>query len=278
MLSWVWTSGDMPAAAYRTHTDCSPETPLLLRPQPQADPFQTPKVPHTQAAALTHHPASTSSWPVLTPSSGQTGCTKLQTGLTNLHSAAQSTTEVQWVHAEAATAAPRRISFGGSAQISSPVTSDFQLATQAEGQPTLSSTALPSTDAPTTQQQSDRSIGLNTRKRVWEADESGRSQRIDGTSSASFEILPTSDRAVKRRKKGMRLLHEHPQVSDAALKPPTRELRAMTSIKGSGHRTDCSPRLKPATGSGEEATGLERQAMIVMETSIQQLQSELKVS
>ena len=88
-------------------------------------------------------------------------------------------------------------------------------------------------------------------------------------------------RPMKRIKRGLRTLNkQQPEVSDATLVPQTRELRAMTSVRGSRHTLrPRSERECAAWGEPAEAriTGADQQATIVMETAIQQLQSELMV-
>ena len=122
------------------------------------------------------------------------------------------------------------------------------------------------------------------RKRASDRSGSGHSQHAQHAEGSIGAHLPAeeSDRAVKRSKRGLRALNEQrPEMSDKdILGPLARELRAMTSVRGSRHTR--RPRSQGGCAKRGEAieansTGAEQQATIVMETTIQQLQFELMV-
>lgn len=273
----------MPAAAYTPRTNfptpCDPHDPSS---QPQADPLQTPKPPQTLALLAASLTTPSSHWPSLTPSLKQTGPTKLQTGLTKLQTNGQSAGDVRWFQTDADTTAvaPRRISFGQSTSVTTPFTSAIPLEARAEGLPMFSRTALPSSGA-LAAQQSDSALDLSNHKRPRDIVQPSWSQEADKEGRLHLPA-EAADRVAKRQKRGSRAPNEQSELQDAALAPPTRQLRAMASVRGSrqGHSPgSCrSSAIEGDDRNKREIFGADHQMMIMMEATIQQLQDELQVS
>ena len=281
----VCSPGDMPAAAYTPRSNFpTPCAPVDLGSQPQVNPLQTPKPPQTLASLPASLTTPSPRWPILAPSLGQARPTKLQTGLTKLQTSRQPARGVRWFHADGDTTAiaPRRISFGQSPNVTTPCTSALPLEAGAEGASTFTRTVLPSRHALAAQQQSDSVLDHSKCKRPRDTVEPSWSQQAD--KEVRLQLLPAegSDRVVKRRKGSSRAPNEQSELPDAALAPPTRELRAMASVMGSRHRPcpgSCRGSAIEDDGKNKwENFGADHQTMIKMKTTIQQLQDELQVS
>ena len=289
-MAHLWPADDVPAAAYTPHTNFTSILTLLCTRL-----LQTPNPTSTLASA----PASLtvpSSW----PTSGQTDPRRLQTDLTKLqtpgHPVGGAKLPLKQSKADTVAAAtdPRHINFERSIPVSTLIASALPQSARAEGK--LSCTAKPCADAVSAQQQ--QSASTSKRKRASKKGETAQeqqeqqeqhahhaqhAQQTQHTQQAEGSIgvqMPgeTSDRAVKRSK--LALNDQHLEVPAVPLAPRTRELRAMTSVRGSRHAV--RPRLErecAAWGEAAEAgnSRSDQQAVIVMETTIQQLQFELKV-
>lgn len=190
----------------------------------------------------------------------------------------------------AAATARRHINFKGSIPVSTRISSVLPLSARADG--IFSCSAVPCADAASAEQQ--QSGSTSKRKRASEKGGTAHSQHAQhaqypqqAEGSIGTQMLGTKmsgevlDRAVKRSKMGLRALNEqHLEMSDAPLAPVTRELKAMTSVRGPRHSVRPSPERECAAwGEAAEAGNRHafQQAVIVMETTIQQLQFELMV-
>ena len=302
----ICTTGDIPAAAYTPHANFpSSCTPLQHQSQPSTDPLQNPQPPQTTLASSAASLAVPSTgWPILTPSSGRTNPAKLQTELTKLQTPGHPDGSAKWsltprwsdADARAAATAPRHISFEGSIPVSIPFTSVLPLSARAEG--VFSCAVVPRTDAMTAV--AEQSGSTRKRKRAAERGGTAQAQQAQHAQQAQQaqhaqhaqqaqhaegcigikSPVEAPDRAVKRSQRGLRALNEHPEMPYASLASQTRELRAMTSVKGSCQTTH--PRSQGESAERDEAaeagrSRADQHAAIVMETTIQQLQFELMV-
>lgn len=294
-MSYVWTADDIPAAAYTPHTDFSSiRTPVHRESQACTRSLQTPNPPPSLASAPASLAEPSSSWSILTPTSKQTDPRQLKAEVTKLQTSGHPAGSARWsftprwpdAETRAAATALRHISFEGSIPVSTPFSSVLPLSARAEG--IFSCSAVPCADAVSAeQQQSDRTSKRNRASErggaahSQHAQHAQHAQQAEGSSGAQLSAeLPY--RAMKRIKSGLRTVGEqHPDMSDAALAPQTRELRAMTSVRGSRHTLrPRSERQFVTRHEGVEAgsRGADQQAIVVMETTIQQLQFELMVS
>ena len=287
----MWTADDIPAAAYTPHTDSSTRhTPTPQESQLCIRQRQPPNPPQTLAPPPAPLAVPSSGWPILTPTPRQTDPTRPQTELTKLQTPEHPAGSARWSLAPrwsdagtgAAATAPRHICFEGSIPVSTPFTSVLPLSARAEG--VFSCSAVRSPDAVSAEQQ--QSGSSSKRKRASDRSETGHSQHAQHAQQAEGSIGAhgETDRALKRSKRGLRALNEQrPEMSDKdILEPLTRELRAMTSVRGSRHtrrpksQGGCAKHDETAE-AGRAGARADQQATIVMETSIQQLQFELMV-
>ena len=185
--------------------------------------------------------------------------------------------------ARAAPAVPRRISFGGSI----PVPLGHSGPAQASEQPALPSPASSlqagQERAGREPQQHSESLALrqmpSKRKATLHLPES--SQQTAATGDTHHDEEEESDRAVKRSKHGLRKLNEHSARSDAAPSSSQRVLKAVTSVRGFRNRKRSQHQDKADMQAGLQKDHFDSLAAklekIELETTVQQLQHELKV-
>ena len=186
--------------------------------------------------------------------------------------------------ARAAPAVPRRISFEGSIRV--PVGhSALAQASQQSALPSPASSlqAGQETAGREPQQHSD-SLALrqtpSKRKATLHLPES--SQQTAATGDTHHDEEEESDRAVKRSKHGLRKLNEYSAWSDAAPSSSLGVLKAVTSVRGFRNRKRSHNEDKADVQAGLQNDHFDSLAAklhkIELETTIQQLQHELKVS
>ena len=107
------------------------------------------------------------------------------------------------------------------------------------------------------------------------------SQQTAVTGDTHHDEEEESDRAVKRSKHGLRKLNEHSARSDAAPSSSQRVLKAVTSVRGFRNRKRSQNQDKADMQAGLQKDHFDSLAAklekIELETTIQQLQHELKV-
>ena len=186
--------------------------------------------------------------------------------------------------ARAAPAVPRRISFGRSI----PVPVGHIAPVQASQQPALPSAGTSSLQAGQQtvrrepQQHSD-SLTLrqmpSKRKATLHLPES--SQQTAAIGDTHHDTEEESDRAVKRSKHGLRKLNEHSAWYDAAPPSSQRVLKAVTSVRGFRNRKRSHDQDRADMLAGLQNDHFDslvaKLEKIELETTIQQLQHELKV-
>ncbi len=259
----------MPAAAYKGSSSWAVSSSALQLPAgdqlgSRADPPIGPKPPSNGAShGLPTPPTRWISIPVHHP--------------VNFKPIAVSST---FAAARAAPAVPRRISFGRSI----PVPVGRIAPAQASQQPTAATSSLQDKQetAGREQQHSDsRAIRQMPSKRKATLHLPESSQQTAATGDTHHDEEEKSDRAVKRSKHGLRKLNEHSAWSDAAPSSSQRVLKAVTSVRGfrnrkRGHDQDRADMLAGLQNDHFDSLAGKLQK-IELETTIQQLQHELKV-
>lgn len=192
------------------------------------------------------------------------------------HAVSMSATDVS-----APSAVPRRISFGGAVAVSAGQSTPAQ----ARQWPVLPSPSNAwhsgQRDSTKLQQQSDspQSVYSHSKRKAplhWPES----AHQTAGTADPHLDEAVEPDRAAKRTRYSLRKLHELSDRSDAAPSPAHRELRAMTSVRSSRKSSRGPDRAEALEGMQEDYRGTlaEDQEKLVLVTSVQQLQHELKVS
>ena len=312
-MVYFWTADDIPAPAYTFHTDFSSiRTPLQQKSQACTRLVQTPNPPPTLASAPGSLAVPSTSWPIFTPASIQTDPRRLKTEVTKLQTSGHPAGSAKWnftprwsaAESRAAATTPRHISFERSIPVSTPFTSVLPLSARAEG--SFSCSAVPCAGAVSAEQQPSGSNSKRKRaserggaahsqhaqyaqhaRHAQHAQHAQHVQHAQQAQQAEGSIGPQLSaeipyRPMKRIKGGLSTLTEqHPEMSDATVAPQSRELRAMTSVRGSRHTL--RPRSERQYATRHEAVeasnrGADQQAIVVMETTVQQLQFELMVS
>ena len=132
------------------------------------------------------------------------------------------------------------------------------------------------TQAAPQQQPSARSESVRAhRKRKATLQFSEASWQTEATAGMQHDQGEASGWAVKRRKHGIREVNEQSEVSDAAPSSARRVLRAVTSVRGSHHGSRAQDKSESQQGTRQR--GSDQQSVVVLQTTIEQLQHELKV-